>query len=269
MPRRQEKSLRGGGGEDPGAIIRRQLVWTLGVLAALGLGVWLFVWGRDTAWGDPAKAVARRMALGEAAFIAGDLEGALRHYSVVSVRYPQDPQVQQALTQQATALQQLGRLSEALAVLQSLDQRLAARGERSDLKAYTLLQIAKLRLDLADLEGARAAYQQVRDEHPRTDWSGEALSGLGAVLQAQRRFPEARAVYQALIKELPGGFLAAEAQTAIGECFEAEGDLRAAARAYQTVLDRYPQAVWDSAKARLDALKKDLENSKSKTSPRG
>ena len=106
----------------------------------------------------------------------------------------------------------------------------------------------------------------MRAEHPKTDWAGEAQSGIGGVLQSQRRFAEARAAYGVLVKELPGGFLAAEAQTAIGECYEAEGNLRAAQRAYQAVLDRYPSAVWDTAKARLDALKKDLETKKGKTS---
>jgi TolA-binding protein len=255
--------------DDDASIIRRQVLWTFGILAAIGALAFGYAWGRDNGWGDPAKAAARSMALGEDAFVAGDLETALRHYARVSGRYPQDPHAVQALTQQATALQQLGRLSEALAVLQGLDGLLAAKGDRSDLKAYTLLQVAKVRKDLADLDGALDTYQQVRSEHPGTDWSGEAQSGIGAVLVAQRKYPEARAAYQVLVKELPGGFLAAEAQTAIGECYEAEGDLRAAQRAYQAVLDRYPSAVWDTAKARLEALKRDIESKKGKPSSKG
>ncbi len=268
-PRGRSSAAKPESAENAGAVIRRQLAWTLGVLLLVGAvtgGVW---WGRETGWGDPAKAVARKMAQGEAAFVASDLEAAVRAYGKVITRYPGDPQVVQAMTQQATALQQLGRLGEALGVLQALDARLAAQGERSDLKAYTLLQVAKVRKDLADLDGALATYQQVRAEHPKTDWAGEAQSGIGAVLQAQRRYPEARAAYGVLVKELPGGFLAAEAQTAIGECHEAEGDLRAAQRAYQTVLDRYPQAVWDTAKARLEALKRDLEEKKRTASSKG
>jgi TolA-binding protein len=256
------------GGNDA-AVVRKQLFWISGILAAILLISGGVYWGRETGWGDPAKAVARKMAQGEAAFVAGDLDGAVRFYQTVVKRYPKDPQVTQALTQAATALQQLGRLSEALATLQGLDQRLAGSGEHGDLKAYTLLQIAKVKKDLGDLQGATEAYQRVRAEHPKTDWAGEAQTGIGSVLQAQKKYKEARAAYQVLVKELPGGFLAAEAQTAIGECFEAEGDFKSAQRAYQTVIDKYPQAVWDSAKARLDALKKDLESAKASKKTQG
>jgi TolA-binding protein len=254
---------------DDAAVVRKQLLWIVGILAAvclLSAGVY---WGRETGWGDPAKAVARKMAQGEAAFVAGDLDGAVRFYQTVVKRYPNDPQATQAMTQAATALQQLGRLTDALGVLNDLDKRLAGSGEHGDLKAYTLLQVAKVKKDMGDLDGSAAAYQRVRTEHPKTDWAGEAQTGIGSVLQAQKKYKEARAAYQVLVKELPGGFLAAEAQTAIGECFEAEGDFKSARKAYQTVIDKYPQAVWDSAKARLDALKKDLESAKESKKSQG
>lgn len=256
-------------GSDDAAVVRKQLVWISGILAAVLLVSGGVYWGRETGWGDPAKAVARKMAQGEAAFVAGDLDGAVRFYQTVVKRYPNDPQATQAMTQAATALQQLGRLTEALGTLNALDQKLSGSGEHGDLKAYTLLQVAKVKKDLGDLDGAAAAYTRVRTEHPKTDWAGEAQTGIGAVLQAQKKYKEARAAYGILVKELPGGFLAAEAQTAIGECFEAEGDFKSAKKAYQTVIDKYPQAVWDSAKARLDALKKDLESAKESKKTQG
>lgn len=251
------------------AVIRRQLAWTFGILAliaALGYG---YYWGRELGWGDPAKAIARKMSQGETAFVNGDLEQAARAYATVVKRYPEDPQAVQAMTQEATALQQLGRLSESLGVLMSLDGKLASKGDKSDLKAYTLLQIAKVKKDLNDYSGAMEAYQRVRNEHPHTDWSGEAQSGIGGVLQSQRQFKEARQAYEVLVKELPGGFLAAEAQTDIGECYEAEGNTKAAMRSYKMVMDRYPSAVWDSAKARLEALKQQVESSHSHASSKG
>ena len=54
---------------------------------------------------------------------------------------------------------------------------------------------------------------------------------------------------------MPAGFLAAEAQSSIGACLEAQGKDKDAMRAYQVVLDKYPSAVWDQAKARIDYLK--------------
>jgi tetratricopeptide (TPR) repeat protein len=253
--------------ENDATVIRRQLLWTLGLLLLAALLGWGWMWGQDNGWGNAAKAAKRKMDKAEAAFVAGRLDEAADLYAQVAKRWPQDPQAVQALTQEATALQQLGRVGESLQVLGTLDARLGA--DKSDLKAYTLLQMAKARKDLADFEGALQTYGRVRTEHPHTDWSGEAQSGIGEVLQAQRRYPEARAAFEVLVKELPGGFLAAEAQTSIGECWEAEGELKKAERAYQTVMDKYPSAVWDTAKARLEAVKKDLETKKAKKSSKG
>jgi tetratricopeptide (TPR) repeat protein len=248
------------------AVIRRQLAWTLGILLLLAGGYGAYWWGQDNGWGNPDRAVATKLAKGEAAFVAGRLDEAVAQYQRVVERYPEHSQAVQALTQLATALQQQGRLSEALGALQKLAAKLDASPDKPDLKAYTLLQVAKVRKDLADFDGALQAFNEVRQKHPKTDWSGEAQSGIGSVLQAQRRWPEARKAYEVLVKELPGGFLAAEAQTAIGECYEAEQNPQAALRAYKLVVDKYPSAVWDTAKARMEALKRELESKSGKTS---
>lgn len=246
-------------------VIRRQLAWTLGVLLVLGGAYGVWAWGQDNGWGNADRAVASKLAKGEAAFVAGRLDEAVAQYQRVADRYPMHPQATQALTQLATALQQQGRLSEALTALQKLSAKLGEGQDKPDLKAYTLLQIAKVRKDLADFDGAMQAFNEVREKHPKTDWSGEAQSGIGGVYQAQRRWPEARKAYEVLVKELPGGFLAAEAQTAIGECYESEQNPRAALKAYQSVIDKYPSAVWDTAKARMDALKKEIDAKSGKT----
>lgn len=266
-------STRMGGknGMDPedAKVIRRQLGWTLGLLAVAGLAVALWAWGQDSGWGNPDRAVANHMAKGEAAFVAGHLDEAVKHYARIVQKYPQHPMAVQAQTQLATAYQQEGRLADALAVLQRLSDSLKDAQDKPDLKAYTLLEIGKVKADLLDYAGAQAAYQAVRQGFPKTDWSGEAQSGLGQILQAQRHFDDARGAYQVLVKELPGGFLAAEAQTSIGACYEAQANTKAALKAYQLVLDKYPSAVWDTAKSRVDALKKELDTKSGKTSKRG
>ena len=251
------------------AIIRKQLLWTLAVLLVVA-GAWgIWSWGQDTGWGNPDRAVAGKMDLGEKDFVAGRLEDAAVQYRRIVDRYPKHPLVTQAQTQLATALQQLGRLQEALTVLQQLSDSLEGQTDKSDLHAYTLLQIGKVKKDMGDFAGALDAYNTVRARHPKTDWSGEAQSGIGEVMEAQGRYKDARLAYQVLIKEMPGGFLAAEAQTDIGECYEQEKNAKAALKAYQIVLDKYPSAVWDTAKARLDALKKELEDAGDKTSSKG
>lgn len=254
---------------DEGTVIRRQLKWIAIVLAAgLGLGL-AWWWGQDNGWGDADRAVAYKLKKGEAATMQGRPDLAEAQYAAVATRYPAHAQATHALTQWAAALQQQGKLTESLVTLQALLARLASAPDKADLKAYTLLQIGKTKKDLADLEGALATFRQVREQHPKTDWSGEAQSGIGSVYMAQRRFPEARQAYAVLIKELPGGFMAAEAQTAIGECLEAEGDMAGAARAYQRVLDKYPPPVWDTAKARLENLKKSRDAVKALGKDRG
>jgi TolA-binding protein len=244
------------------AIIRKQLLWALVVLLAAlaGWGIWW--WGQDTGWGNPDRAVATKMDLGEKDFIAGRLEDAALQYQRIVDRYPRHPQAPQAMTQLATALQQLGREQQALTVLQQLSAALENQADKADLQAYTLLQIGKVKKDLGDYDGALQAYAQVRSGHPKTDWSGEAQSGIGDVLVAEGKYKDARLAYAVLVKELPGGFLAAEAQTSIGSCYEQEKNPKAALKSYQLVLDKYPSAVWDTAKARVDALKKELEGEK-------
>jgi TolA-binding protein len=75
----------------------------------------------------------------------------------------------------------------------------------------------------------------------------------------EKDYARAMKSFGALIKEMPAGFLAAEAQSSIGECLEAQEKFKEAIRAYQVVLDKYPSAVWDQAKSRIELLKKRLE----------
>ena len=255
-------------GGDDAAVIRRQMVWIGGVLAVAVLGYGLWLWGQDNGWGNPDRAVAHHLEQGEAAFVAGRLDEAVGHYKRVVDRYPEHPQALQARTQLATAYQQEGRLTDALAVLQELAGHLKG-GDKPDLHAYTLLQIGQVKASLVDYPGAMEAYQSVIQGYPKTDWAGEAQSGIGQIFQAQRQYPKARDAYLTLVKQVPGGFLAAEAQTSIGACFEAESNTKAALKAYQLVLDKYPSAVWDTAKARVDALKKTLEPEAGKHRSRG
>ncbi|HTB21527.1 MAG TPA: tetratricopeptide repeat protein [bacterium] len=249
----------GSSGSDA-SIIRRQLLWMLAALALCGAAWGVAWWGQDTGWGDPARAVSERMDLGEKDLVAGRVEDAARQYQSVVDRYPEDPRASQAMTQLAAVLQQLGRDQDALDVLQKLNSSLQGQPQKADLQAYTELQIGDAKKAVGDYAGALDAYADVRSRHPKTDWAGEAQSGTGDVLRAEGRYKDARAAYAGLVKELPGGFLAAEAQTSIGQCFEEEKNPKAALKAYEVVLRKYPPAVWDTAKARVDALKKQLEN---------
>jgi tetratricopeptide (TPR) repeat protein len=253
----------GGRTEQERKSIRRQLKWMGGLLGLGIVSMLVLHWGQSTGWGNPDRAVKDRFTKGEADFVAGRFDLAAQQYQEVVDRYPQHPQVDQALTQLSSAYQGMGKLDLALDALQKLVVRLEAANDRSDLHAYTLLQIGKMQKDNGDYVDALVSLNRVRNEHPKTDWSGEALNTIGQVYEAQKKFPEARGCFTQLIKELPGGFLAAEAQSGIGECYEGEGQPRKALKAYQLVLDKYPSAVWETAKAHIDSLKKDLANKSS------
>jgi TolA-binding protein len=258
------KAENGGRSEDDKRSIRRQLVWIGALVAVVLAGFGVKQWGEDSGWGNPDRAVRNKFAKGEAAFVAGRFDVAAGQYQSVVKRYPNHPQANQALTQLASAYQGLNRLDDALATLQQLVARLEAAGDRSDLHAYTLLQVGKMQKERQDYPAALAALERVRVEHPKTDWSGEALNSQAQVYQAQKRYDLARQSFQALVKELPGGFLAAEAQAGIGECWEAEGQPKKAMQAYQVVLDKYPSAVWETAKAHIEQLKAELAKKPSK-----
>ena len=242
--------------------IRKQILWIVGIFGSLILLFLVFRWGQDSGWGDPDRAVKARFAKGEHAFVEGRFDLAAEQYAAVVKHFPKHPQANQALTQLASAYQGEGKLDLAQDALKQLVQRLEAANDHSDLHAYTLLQLGKLQKERLDPTGAISTLERVRAEHPKTDWSGEALNTIAQVHQAAKQYELARQSFGQLIKELPGGFLAAEAQSGIGECYEAEGQTRAAIKAYQVVLDKYPSAVWETAKTRIETLKKELEKPK-------
>ncbi len=240
------------------AIIRKQIFVIFSILAVAGAGYGVWFWGENNGWGNPERAVKIKMDRANQAFIDRDLDGAVKLYEAVIDRYPENAQKSQAMTQLGTAYEEKGELAKAVATYQRLLKELEGQPKK-DLRAYTLLQVAKLTGQQGDFKTALSLFEQVRKDHPGTDWAGEALSEIGKDWQEQHDYPKAIATYNALIKEMPAGFLAAEAQASIGACLEAEGKDHEAIRAYQVVLDKYPSAVWDQAKSRIDVLKKRLE----------
>lgn len=244
-----------------GQIIRRQIIIVFSVLAVLGAlyGAWL--WGEDTGWGNPDRAVKMKLDKANAAFVDRDLDGAIAIYERLVQKYPNHPMVSQALTQLGTAYEEKGQLDKAAATYQILLGEIG--DDKADLKAYTMLQIGKLLRQQASYDAAIKEFDLVRSYKPGSDWAGEALSETGGAWQDQKDYPKAMAAYRQLIKEMPAGFLAAEAQSSIGECYEAQDKIRDAIKAYQVVLDKYPSAVWDQAKARIDILKKRLDKKSS------
>ncbi len=243
---------------DDAAIIRKQIFIVLGIGLALAGGYGVWTWGENSGWGNPERAVKVKMDGANQAFIDRDLDKAAKLYAQVVDRYPGNSQRSQALTQLGTVYEEKGDLPKAVATYNVLLKELEGQPKK-DLRAYTLLQVGKLTGQQGDFPSALKIFEQVRVDHPGTDWAGEALSEIGKGWQGERDYAKAIASYRALIKEMPAGFLAAEAQAAIGACLEAQGKDRDAIRAYQTVLDKYPSAVWDQAKARIDYLKKRLE----------
>jgi len=237
---------------DEQAILRKQILILACILVAAALAWGIYSFGDDRGWGNADRAVHSKLDKAQQAFVDRRLDKAVRLYQSVLKRYPEHPLATQALTSLATAYEEQGRLDEAI---QAYGQLLAKLGaDKADLRAFTCLQVAKLQQEKHAYDQAAEGYQAVLKEFPKTDWAGEALQGLGKVKQDRGQYQEAIKAYEAVIKALPKGFLAAEAQGSIGECFEALSQTTKAVRAYQKVIDDYPSAVWDQAKARIEAL---------------
>ena len=239
-------------------IIRKQLYvlvsfFLIALFAFLG-----WRWGEDSGWGDPNRAVKLKMEKANQAFVNRNMDEAIEYYQAVVDKYPDHPVYVQALTQLATAFEESGDLQTASQTYENLLGELKDRDDKKDLKAFTLLQVAKIEIKKMNYEQALKVFSGIREQYPKTDWSGEALSGMGEVHQKQADYLKAIESYQAVIKELPGGFLAAEAQAAIGECYESMGETKKAIAAYQVVLDEYPSAVWDQAKQRIEILESQI-----------
>jgi tetratricopeptide (TPR) repeat protein len=235
-------------------ILRRQLLILVIIVAIAGLAWGIYSFGQDRGWGNPDRAVRTKLDQAQQAFVERRLDKAVSIYKTILERYPNHELATQALTSLATAYEEAGRLDDAIAAYRQLLARLGGEGSKADLRAFTSLQVAKLQEEEHDYAQALSGYQAVSRDFPGTDWAGEALQGLGKVYQDQGQFPQAISAYGQVIKALPKGFLAAEAQGSIGECYEALSQTAKAMQAYQKVIDDYPQAVWDQAQARLDAL---------------
>lgn len=250
-------------------IVKKQLFIMLLLLLGIFGGYSLWLWGENTGWGNPDRAVQLRMDRAQQAVVDRNLSGAVLIYEELLESYPSHPQAVQALTQLAGAYHELKDYSSAVGAYTKLTERLQGDVNKGDLRAFTLLQIAKMHRERGDTALALDSLQSVRAQFPKTDWSGEALSEIGGVYQDRGDHAEAIKQYQLVIKELPRGFLAAEAQGRIGECLEAQGNIKGAIAAYQRVLEDYPSAVWDPAKAKIDSLKKYLEDQKTKKTSGG
>ncbi len=258
----KNKGRNSGERESDAAIIRRQLLWLAIVLGGLGLSWFAYQWGEDRGWGNADRAVTRHLKMGDDGMLNNRMADAASHYQSVVERWPSHEKATQAMTQLAQAQQNMGQLDAAMGTFGALLQRLEGQEAKKDLRAYTLLQMGKLDRERGNFDAARTVYERVRKEHPRTDWSGEALSGIGQAWQAEKQYDKARDAFKRLILEAPRGFLAADAQASIGACYEAQEKPSEALKAYKAVIANYPSAVWDQAKARIEALSKQTHATK-------
>jgi tetratricopeptide (TPR) repeat protein len=251
--------------DESSAIIRRQLFILLAIALSVAAAWALWQWGEDRGWGNPDRAIRHKMEKAQQALVERRLEDTIQQYAQVISRYPSNPLVVQARMGLASAYEESGRLPEAVEAYQALLTGIEADKSKSDLRAFTQLQIAKLHAQEGNQDQALPEFEAVRKNYPGSDWAGEALEGQGKAWQARRDYKRAMASYRQLIHDFPKGFLAAGAQSAIGECYEAQEQFSKALKAYQTVLDAYPSAVWDDAKQRIEALRAKMDASKEKS----
>ena len=128
----------------------------------------------------------------------------------------------------------------------------------------TSAQIAELeRLEAErDYEKARASFERIRNDHPKSAVAPDAVEALGAILEDQEDYKGAIALYEEVLTKWPESFAALRQPLNIGRCKERLGDLEGARASYQEQVDTFPGSMTAAeAQTLLDAVTRRMAQS--------
>lgn len=124
---------------------------------------------------------------------------------------------------------------------------------RSAAELFKLANAARRR---GDMEGARALYRQLREEHPTSNEATLALMVQARVELQQGAAREALIQFDRYLNLAPSGPLAQEALEGRAQAYRQMGMPGEEANAWRELLQRYPDSVYsDAARKRLGALR--------------
>lgn len=105
---------------------------------------------------------------------------------------------------------------------------------------------------------ALAAYQEIINEHPESEWTPQAQWEIAQIIGYRLgNYDWAFKEYQRLIDNYPGSGCIAAALQGIAECYEYKGDFEKALNKYQEIVEHYPGSGADyDAGLKVDAITK-------------
>lgn len=140
--------------------------------------------------------------------------------------------------------------------------------ERTGLKPQVLYMTGETAFDASEYDEAREAFEQLADLYPDSEFTPDAVEGLGYIAEAEEAFNDALARYDEVLERWPTSFAALRQHLNRGRCFERLGDIQKAVEAYRAQVEAFPgsNAAAD-AQAALDRLRKTHPDAFSEEAP--
>jgi tetratricopeptide (TPR) repeat protein len=111
-------------------------------------------------------------------------------------------------------------------------------------------------LDAGDHEGARAAFEELRDRFPGFEFVPDAVEGLGFIDEDTGQFASARKLYEEVASKWPESAAALRQPFNIARSYEGESNLTSAVEQYRKQIEAFPgSTVAVRAQQRLDELR--------------
>ncbi len=159
----------------------------------------------------------------------------------------------------ATGLMQALNQTEAsvqIAELERLEDR------RASLQPDVIYVLGEKAFAERDYDRARASFERIRNDHPKSAVAPDAVEALGAILEDQEDYKGAVALYEEVLTKWPESFAALRQPLNIGRCKERLGDLEGARASYQEQVDTFPGSMTAAeAQTLLDAVTRRMARS--------
>lgn len=159
----------------------------------------------------------------------------------------------------ATGLMQALNQTEASVQIAELER---LEGRRASLQPDVIYMLGEKAFAERDYDRARASFERIRNDHPKSAVAPDAVEALGAILEDQEDYKGAVALYEEVLTKWPESFAALRQPLNIGRCKERLGDLEGARASYQEQVDTFPGSMTAAeAQTFLDAVTRRMARS--------
>ena len=159
----------------------------------------------------------------------------------------------------ATGLMQALNQTEASVQIAELER---LEGRRASLQPDVIYVLGEKAFAERDYDRARASFERIRNDHPKSAVAPDAVEALGAILEDQEDYKGAVALYEEVLTKWPESFAALRQPLNIGRCKERLGDLEGARASDQEQVDTFPGSMTAAeAQTLLDAVTRRMARS--------